>query len=130
MLEQLFQDYGSQLLSALIPAIVAAFFASGWWQSRKAWLKTLVAAFAKGAVAQTEVDYVIPKKEESGESKLTPTQQQTAKTMASVSIKDALTDVGVAALSATGPIISAAVEKAVANMKKTLPDKTQRLFPD
>ncbi|MFA5937541.1 MAG: hypothetical protein WC822_06725 [Candidatus Paceibacterota bacterium] len=129
ILYQIIVDSSDEVIAALIPTIVAALLGTGWWRSRASWLRALIAALAKGAVAQTEEDYVKPEKEVSGSDKLTGTQQRTAKAIASGTVVDALHEVGVTALKAAGPVISAAVDKAVADMKKTVPMETQKLFP-
>lgn len=122
------RDSSSEIIAAIVPTLVAAFLASAWWKSRAAWLRALVEALAKGAVIQVEKTYVEPRKAAARVDKLTTTQQELAKELATHTIKNALIDVGVTAVSAAGPVISAAIEKAVADMKKTVPPETQKLF--
>jgi hypothetical protein len=112
----------------VVLGIIAGVTATAWWKSQAVWLQRLVAAIAPGAVARTEISYVTPVKEKLGVEKLENTQQMIAKNIARIDVKDTLADLGVTALSATGPIIGAAIEKAVDNMKKTLPKETENLF--
>ena len=130
MIVDILKTYSSEIVAAVIPSLVAAFFASKWWQNRGIWLKRLISVLAKSAVAHVETSYVKPAKSALQVEKLPVTQQEIAKDMAQLDISNALGDLGVTLFSAAAPMIGASIEKAVENMKKTIPTGTQRLFPD
>jgi len=125
---QLLQDYGGELLSALAPSIVAAFLASKLWKQRAVWLRRVVAVVAKAVVANVETEYVEPAKEASGLPKLTLKQQVEAKHRAQSQVQDAMKDLGLTIAAATIPVIGAGIERAVENLRGTLPSKTQAKF--
>lgn len=126
---QFFQDYGGELLAAVIPMIVAAILGTGWYKARATWIKKLLDGIAHAVVAQVETNYVEPTKAASGLPKLTVPEQHEAKRLAQTEIRDRLVDLGVQVIGSATPLIGAAIEKAVENAKKTLPKPTQDLFP-
>ena len=118
-----------ELAIAAVPTLLAALLASKWYKEKTGLIKNLVDIAATIAVQQVEKSYVERVKARTGEPKLNAAQQEIAFGMAETNVKDVLLDVGKTALKAAGPLVGEAIEQAVANMRKTLPTDTQKLFP-
>ncbi len=117
------------VVGAIVPSVLAALFASKWWTERTGKAGQIIQAVSTVAVQKVEELYVKPAKEAGGMVKLGPQSAAKAKKLAVEDVVSAVAPLLGPEVERLAPVISQAVEAAVQEMKKELPQRSVDKFP-